>query len=90
MSATVTHRLARQREGRLLAGVCVGLARSLRLHPGVVRFGVLLLTLAGGLGAVAYLIAWAVLHLATGARDQPADASVEIRQPPRIACDDCC
>jgi signal transduction histidine kinase len=71
MSATVTHRLARQREGRLLAGVCVGVARSLRLHPGVVRFGVLLLTLAGGLGAVAYLIAWAVLPL----DDEPMPAS---------------
>ena len=70
MSVTVTHRLARQREGRLLAGVCVGLARSLRLHPGVVRFGVLLLTLAGGLGVVAYLIAWAVLPL----DDEPSPA----------------
>ena len=37
MSATVTHRLARPRHGRMIGGVCAGLARRYGLSPSTVR-----------------------------------------------------
>jgi len=48
-------------DDRVVAGVCGGLARSLGVDPVVVRVAVVVLTLAGGTGAVAYLAAWALL-----------------------------
>jgi signal transduction histidine kinase len=54
-------RFARQRDGRVLAGVCIGLARGLRVDVGVVRLGLLLLCLAGGIGIVIYGALWVVL-----------------------------
>ncbi len=54
-------RLTRRRDGRLLAGVCAGLARSIGVDPFVVRVAVVVLTVAGGTGAVAYLAAWMFL-----------------------------
>jgi len=54
-------RLARSSSDRLVAGVCGGLARSLGVDPGVVRVAVVILTLAGGTGAVAYVAAWLLL-----------------------------
>ena len=67
-------RFARQRQGRLIAGVCVGLARGLRLDVSVVRLGALLLVLAGGIGVVLYGALWLVLPVEPGAaiaREQP-------------------
>ncbi|MGI9021884.1 MAG: ATP-binding protein [Acidimicrobiales bacterium] len=51
-------RLARSRDDRVLAGVCAGLARSLGVDPLVVRVAFVALTVAGGTGAIAYLVAW--------------------------------
>lgn len=76
-TATTPHRLTRQRQGRLLGGVSVGLARTLRLDTGVVRFGFLLLTLCGGVGAVAYVIAWAVLPVADDPEPAPPTSLVD-------------
>lgn len=53
--------LTRRRQGRLLAGVCTGVARRWRLDVRAVRFAVLLLTVAGGAGIVMYGLAWAVV-----------------------------
>jgi signal transduction histidine kinase len=58
-------RFARQRDGRVLAGVCVGLARGLRVDVGVVRLGILLLCLAGGIGIVIYGALWLALPVAS-------------------------
>ncbi len=45
----------------MVAGVCAGLARSLGVDPIVVRVAFVVLTLAGGTGAVAYVAAWLLL-----------------------------
>jgi len=45
----------------MVAGVCAGVARSLGVDPIVVRIAVIVLTLAGGTGAVAYVAAWLLL-----------------------------
>ncbi|WP_228386633.1 ATP-binding protein [Ornithinicoccus halotolerans] len=55
-------RLRRPVEGRVLGGVCAGLAQHLSVHVGFVRVAfVLLLTVPLGLGLVAYALLWAVV-----------------------------
>jgi signal transduction histidine kinase/phage shock protein PspC (stress-responsive transcriptional regulator) len=53
--------LVRSGDDRVVAGVCGGVARHLGVDPIVVRLVVIVLTVANGLGLVAYLLAWAVL-----------------------------
>lgn len=50
--------LQRPREGRLVAGVCAGVARHLGLHPLPIRLGFVLTALVGA-GIVAYGFLWA-------------------------------
>ncbi|MGD0556063.1 MAG: PspC domain-containing protein [Streptosporangiaceae bacterium] len=54
-------KLVRRREGRLVAGVCAGLASYFGLDVNLVRllFGVF--TIFYGLGVLVYVIAWAVV-----------------------------
>ena len=54
-------KLVRRREGRMVAGVCAGLAAYFGIDVNLVRliFGVF--TIFYGLGALVYVIAWAVL-----------------------------
>jgi phage shock protein PspC (stress-responsive transcriptional regulator) len=54
-------RLIRPKEGRMVAGVCAGLAVYFKVDVSLVRllFGVL--AIFYGLGVLLYLIAWAIL-----------------------------
>lgn len=54
-------RLRRSRTDRILGGVCGGLARSIGIDPLVVRVAVVALTVAGGAGALLYVLAWLML-----------------------------
>lgn len=54
-------RLERKVEGRLLAGVCVGLGDYLGVDANLIRVAVVVLTIFGGFGALAYLVAWALM-----------------------------
>ena len=54
-------RLRRSRTDRILGGVCGGLARATGLDPLVVRVAVVALTVAGGTGALLYVLAWLML-----------------------------
>jgi len=54
-------RLERKLEGRCIAGVCVGLADYLGVDPNLVRVIVAVLVLFGGFGALAYVLAWALV-----------------------------
>ena len=56
-----TKRLYRRQDGRVVAGVCVGLADYLGIDPTLVRLGFALLTVFGGLGIPLYLCAWVVI-----------------------------
>lgn len=49
--------LYRIREGRILAGVCTGLAEYLDLDVNVIRLLVIILSFAGSIGIVAYIAA---------------------------------
>lgn len=60
MSQTTTS-LYRPREGRMIAGVCAGLARRFGLSTGTVRLLAVLSCLLPGPQFVIYLILWVML-----------------------------
>ncbi len=60
-SSNGTKRLHRAREGRVVAGVCAGLAVYFGVDPTLVRLAFVLVTLFGGLGVLFYLCAWIVI-----------------------------
>lgn len=67
----VTPRLGRAAEGRLIAGVCRGLAAHLGVDVLVVRVAFVLLTAASGLGVAAYAAFWILVP----APETPEDAA---------------
>ncbi|HRN67369.1 MAG TPA: PspC domain-containing protein [Promineifilum sp.] len=56
-------RLVRVEEGKMLAGVCTGLARYLGVDVTVVRLLFALLTLFVGGGVLLYLILWLIMPM---------------------------
>ena len=54
-------RLVRPRQGRIIAGVCAGLARRFGLSPGTVRLLFLLSLLLPGPQVLVYLILWVLM-----------------------------
>ena len=54
-------RLLRLRNGRMVAGVCAGLAAYFKVDVNLVRLGFGVFTVFYGLGILIYLIAWAIL-----------------------------
>ena len=54
--------LVRTRDGRIVAGVCSGLAQYFGIDANLIRVIVAVLTVfTGGVGALAYLAAWVVI-----------------------------
>lgn len=56
-----TTRLVRGRHGRMIAGVCQGIADHFHLDPIVVRIVFVIATFFGGAGAVAYVAGWLLI-----------------------------
>ena len=54
-------RLLRPREGRMVAGVCAGLADYFGVDVNLVRLGFGIFTVFWGFGLVLYLLAWVLL-----------------------------
>jgi phage shock protein C len=55
-------RLLRPRDGRMLAGVCMGLANYFGIDVNLVRLGFGVFTFVSwGLGALVYALAWAMI-----------------------------
>jgi phage shock protein PspC (stress-responsive transcriptional regulator) len=75
MSEDNGKQLVRLREGRMVAGVCAGLAAYFKVDTNLVRllFGVF--TIIWGLGALVYVVAWAVVP-EEGESDSIAEAFV--------------
>ena len=63
-------RVLRLRDGRMVAGVCGGLAAYFKVDVNLVRVGFGVFTVFYGLGILVYLIAWAILP------EEGADESV--------------
>lgn len=59
--------LRRSKRDRVIGGVCGGLGRYLGVDPVLLRIVAVALTLSGGAGVLAYLVAWVVIPEA----DQP-------------------
>jgi phage shock protein PspC (stress-responsive transcriptional regulator) len=57
----VTKRLYRIRDGRVVAGVCAGLAAYFGVDPTLIRLAFALLIVFGGVGVLLYLGAWLVI-----------------------------
>lgn len=53
--------LYRPKDGAVLGGVCAGLGRRWSVDPNLLRIAVIVLSLAGGLGSVAYGAAWLLI-----------------------------
>jgi phage shock protein PspC (stress-responsive transcriptional regulator) len=53
--------LERKRQGRMVAGVCVGLGDYFGLDANVVRLIFAIVSFFGFLGVLVYLVAWAVV-----------------------------
>jgi phage shock protein C len=56
-----TKRLYRARQGRVIAGVCAGLAAYFGIDPNLTRLVFIILTLFGFVGILLYLGAWVVI-----------------------------
>lgn len=56
-------RLTRVEEGRMIAGVCAGLARYLGVDATVIRIVFVLLTLFAAGGILLYLILWLIMPM---------------------------
>ena len=52
---------ARSRSDRIVAGVAAGIAERLKIDPVVIRLAFVVLSFAGGLGIVVYLLAWLIV-----------------------------
>ncbi|MFC4910671.1 PspC domain-containing protein [Actinomadura gamaensis] len=68
-------RLERARRGRLIAGVCRGLAGHLGIDVLVVRAAFVLLTVAGGIGVAAYGAFWVLVAAAPPPEPVPGQAA---------------
>lgn len=58
---TTTHRLYRSKSDAIIGGVAGGLGAYAGIASMVIRVAWILLTLAGGAGVLAYLLAWAII-----------------------------
>lgn len=72
-------RLYRSRDERMIAGVCGGIAQHFGIDPVLVRLVVVALTITGGAGLLAYVIAWIVIpeappHPFEGRVDEPRES----------------
>ncbi|HEX2372945.1 MAG TPA: PspC domain-containing protein [Actinomycetota bacterium] len=72
-------RLTRRTDNRIIAGVASGIAAYLGIEPWLVRIVFVVLVPFGGLGALAYLIAWLLVPVAGS--DQSLASGV-LRRPP--------
>ena len=72
--------LYRTREGRLVAGVCTGIAAYFGIDPTLVRLAFALSTIFGGLGVLIYLVAWIVIPEEGGDGSSIAESFVSKRR----------
>jgi phage shock protein C len=73
-------RLYRTREGRVVAGVCAGVAAYFGVDPTLVRLAFAVFTIFGGAGILIYLIAWIVIPEEGGDGSSIAESFVSKRR----------
>jgi phage shock protein C len=60
-SVVARQRLVRPRNGRKIAGVCLGVAEYFDIDPTLVRLVLLVLIFGAGTGLLAYIVGWIVI-----------------------------
>ncbi len=65
-AVTEIRRVRRSRQDRVIGGVCGGIGRYLEVDPVLLRIAAVALALSGGLGVLAYVVAWIVIPEETG------------------------
>jgi phage shock protein C len=84
-------RLSRDRDGRMLGGVCAGIARHYDYDVTVVRIVFVLLALLSGFGIIVYLAMWLLVPAAPreemGTRQVMRDNRDEMTERARLAAD---
>jgi signal transduction histidine kinase/phage shock protein PspC (stress-responsive transcriptional regulator) len=81
-------RMRRPQHGRVLAGVCAGLAAQLQLSVTAVRVSFVLLSLLGGLGVLLYAGLWVVTPVGVPDPGRPPGLEAASRQGLRTESDD--
>ena len=76
----LSQRLSRTREGRVVAGVCGGIAAYFGIDPTLVRLAFAVFTIFGGAGVLIYLIAWIVIPEEGGDGSSIAESFVSKRR----------
>jgi len=61
LSSAITEPWYRSRYGKVIAGVCMGLARQFGLSVSIIRLAFLLGTFLGGWGLVIYIALWLIM-----------------------------
>lgn len=74
----------RAADGRLIAGVCRGLAIHLKLDPFIVRLAFCVLAFAAGVGVLAYLAFWVAVPAAGETAADPRQPAAPARDWPRL------
>lgn len=69
----MTRRIFRNRDDRVIAGVCGGLAKYFDIDPIIVRILAVLSIFVSGLGLLAYAIFWIVVPLEESGPAEPGD-----------------
>ncbi|GAA0405920.1 hypothetical protein Acor_41110 [Acrocarpospora corrugata] len=62
--------LRRRKDGKVIAGVCSGVGNYVGIDPNILRVGLAIASLFGGLGVGIYAVAWLLIP------DQDKDASI--------------
>lgn len=70
-TGTEMRRVRRSRKDRVFGGVCGGLGRYLNVDPVLLRIAAVALALSGGLGVLAYVVAWIVIPEEAGPESEP-------------------
>ncbi|MFC0037126.1 PspC domain-containing protein [Actinomadura rayongensis] len=61
LNKNAQRRLRRTHDGRMIGGVCSGVARYFDVDANLVRLGLAVFTLFGGAGVAAYVIGWILI-----------------------------
>jgi signal transduction histidine kinase len=70
--------IPRSTDNRVLAGVAGGIGARTGIEPDLIRAGFVVLTFAGGVGAVIYAIAWVFARDGEGTDDEPLESRQQI------------
>ena len=76
------NKLYRSRKNQVIGGVCAGIGNYFNIDPVLIRLIWLVLFLAGGVGLVAYIVAWIIVPLE---ESTPRDNPPVVTENPRRA-----